>query len=157
MNTPRSVLIASVAAAFLLSCGGTEGARGPRIRIEEGWVRAMPLLEGEEEVSTNSVAYFVLRNDGDQPDRLVGGESAAAEAVEVHETVLVDDVTRMRKVGGLEISPHEAVELAPGGVHAMLLGLKRSLSEGDTVKVTLFFERSSELEVSFPVRTAGVR
>jgi copper(I)-binding protein len=138
---------------FLLpACGGGGGSDAPEIQVDGGWARAMHLLEGEGEAGTNSAVYFLLRNEGRVTDRLTGGETLAAAAVEIHESRVVDDVMRMRKVHGLEIPPRGAVELKPGGVHLMLLGLTESLVAGEGLDLTLHFQRSGDLLVTVPVR-----
>jgi hypothetical protein len=43
-------------------------------------------------------------------------------------------------------------EMKPGGHHIMLLGLKRDLKPGDTVTVTVTFEKAGMMTVEAPVR-----
>jgi copper(I)-binding protein len=61
----------------------------------------------------------------------------------------------MRQVTGLEIKPGETVELAPGGMHVMLTGLKQPLRQGQTVKGTLVFEKAGTIEVEYAVEAVG--
>ncbi|HEX9710104.1 MAG TPA: copper chaperone PCu(A)C [Candidatus Thermoplasmatota archaeon] len=42
--------------------------------------------------------------------------------------------------------------MEPGGLHLMLLGLRRALVPGDTVTLVLRFQEAGELEVRAPVR-----
>jgi hypothetical protein len=42
--------------------------------------------------------------------------------------------------------------MKPGGHHIMLLGLRRDLKPGDTVKVTLVFEKAGPMSIEAPVR-----
>jgi copper(I)-binding protein len=52
--------------------------------------------------------------------------------------VMERGVAKMRPVqGGLEIKPGETVELKPGSLHVMLMGLKQPLEKGQKVKGTL--------------------
>ena len=115
----------------------------------------MPLLDGSAGVGTNSAAYLLLRNDGERRDGLVGGESPAASAVEVHESVMYGEVMRMQKVEELELPAHGTVEMKPGGVHLMLLGITRPLEDGEEIEITLRFMRSGEMTVTLPVRLVG--
>ena len=64
---------------------------------------------------------------------------------------------RMRELDGLDIPGFGAVELAPGGIHLMLVGLTQTLQEGDSVDLTLRFQKSGPLTVSLPVRLMGER
>ena len=43
-------------------------------------------------------------------------------------------------------------ELKPGGLHIMLIGLKRELNQGDAVRLILVFEKSGEIIVDAQVR-----
>ena len=54
-----------------------------------------------------------------------------------------------------EILPHDSVELKPGGVHLMLLGLVQPLLEGEEIELTLRFERSGEVVIPIPIRPVG--
>ena len=44
---------------------------------------------------------------------------------------------RMRQVKTLEIAPGETVALKPGGLHLMLIGLKRPLQDGEEISLNL--------------------
>jgi len=61
----------------------------------------------------------------------------------------------MRPVGGILINPGIATRLAPGGLHIMLMDLKRPLKEGDSITLTLTFERAGKQTVIVPVARAG--
>lgn len=100
--------------------------------------------------------YLSVTNRGDRPDRLVGGAAAFAGRVEIHEMSVTDGVMRMAPVeGGLEIAPGETVELKPGGFHVMFMDVKESPRAGDTVPVTLSFQRAGDVTVSMPVAPIG--
>jgi copper(I)-binding protein len=144
----------ALTAFLLVSCARGGGSDVPEILVEGGWARAMPLLE-EGGAGTNSAIYLLLRNDGDEPDQLTGAATDAAGAVEIHESLMVDDVMRMRRVDGVEVPARGTAELKPGGVHLMLLGLTRSLVEGEQVLLTLYFQRSEDRVLTIPVRAFG--
>jgi len=147
------------AAVLLQACGSGEGAGGGGVVVEDAWARPMAVPEdGASPPGIHSAAYMILRNDGDSPDRLVGGETWVAESVEIHESRMEDEVMRMRRVeGGIPVAPGEGVELRPGGLHLMLMNLRASLVEGDTIILSLHFEESGHQEVVVPVRAAGSR
>jgi copper(I)-binding protein len=155
MNAILRPLVLTLSGVLLMSCGGSGGSDAPEIQVEGGWARAMPLMEEEGGAGTNSAVYFLLRNQGGETDRLTGGETHAAAAVQIHESRIVDDVTSMRRVDGLDIPAGDAVELRPGGVHIMLVGLTSSLVEGEEINLTLHFRRSGDLVVTLPVRLLG--
>ena len=59
---------------------------------------------------------------------------------------------RMVPVPRIEVHAGGPTELKPGGLHLMLVGLKRDLNPGDTITVRLRFETSSEITVTTEVR-----
>lgn len=96
-------------------------------------------------------AYISVMNHGDA-DRLLGVESGVAKRVEIHEHKDVDGVMKMREVeAGIEIPMHGDVVMGPGGYHVMLMGLNAPLVEGETIDVTLVFEKAGEMTVSVPI------
>ena len=118
-------------------------------------MRATSLIEEEGGAGTNAAVYLLLRNDGGEADRLTGGETPAARGVQIHESRMVGDVMSMERIDGLDLPAGDAVELKPGGSHLMLLGLTRSLVEGEEIDLTLHFLRSGDLAVTVPVRVVG--
>lgn len=73
--------------------------------------------------------------------------------VEIHETRLEGDVTKMQFLpDGLEIPAQGDVELKPGGYHVMLVGVTHDLKVGDEFFVVLEFEKSGPLRVEATVR-----
>jgi len=42
--------------------------------------------------------------------------------------------------------------MKPGGYHLMLLGLKHDLKPGDTVALTLMFEKAGQMSLQAPVK-----
>lgn len=117
------------------------------LEIGSAWARAM--LAGQKAAG----AYLTVTNKGAEADRLVGGASPKAGKVEIHTMEVVNDVMTMRPVeGGLEIPAGGTVELKPGSFHVMFMDVAAPFAEGDTVPVTLKFEKAGEVELSLPVR-----
>ena len=84
-------------------------------------------------------------------DRLVGGSTALAERFELHTMAMKGDVMEMRQIDAIELPAGKTVELKPGGLHVMFIGLKQPLALGSKVPVTLKFERAGEIKVEFDV------
>lgn len=95
--------------------------------------------------------YMTIANAGSEPDRLLEVR-ADFPRVELHATEERDGVARMRPVEALEIPPGETVELRPGGLHVMFMGLDGDpLEAGEEIPATLVFERAGEVDVVFHV------
>ena len=135
------LLVGGIAAAETYSAGG--------LQIGNPWARATP------KGSKVTAGYLTITNKGPEADRLVGGSAEPASRFEVHDTVTENGVARMRQVTNLEIKPGQTIELKPGGMHVMLMGLKQPLSKGQTVKATLVFEKAGTVAVEFTVQAIG--
>ena len=97
--------------------------------------------------------FLTIENTGTEADRLVSVTSTVAGATQIHEMAMQGDVMKMRELtDGLEIPAGETVVLAPGGFHIMFMGLKQAFVEGETVAVTLTFEKAGAVEVRLPVQ-----
>ena len=97
-------------------------------------------------------AFLALDNRGRAGDRLISVASPVADKVELHTHSMDGTVMRMRPVeGGIALPPGQKVELKPGGMHVMLIGLKRQLKEGETFPLTLRFEAAGEIAVDVRV------
>ena len=64
-------------------------------------------------------------------------------------------MTMMRVEDGIPVPAHETVMLQPGGYHVMFMGLKAPLVEGETVHITLVFEKAGEMAVDIPILDVG--
>ncbi len=155
MKLIRRLSSVALLGCLLMPCNGCDDLGSSSIHLGEGWIRAMPLLAGPEGLGTNSAAYLRLRNNGAQSDRLLGAESSAASRVEIHESWMEGDVMRMRQVDALDLPPRSEVELRPGGLHLMLLGLTGPLIEGEEIELELHFERAGDRTATLPVRSVG--
>jgi periplasmic copper chaperone A len=100
--------------------------------------------------------YLKIRNNGKEADRMTGATFDGTEAVEVHEMTMDGDVMKMRQIkDGVAIKPGETVEFKPGGMHLMLLGLKKPIVEGADLKGTVTFEKAGKVDVEFLVKPLG--
>jgi copper(I)-binding protein len=101
---------------------------------------------------TTSAVYFVIVNEGGEADTLIGATTDVANQAEIHETQIVGDVAEMAPVPRVDIPAHGRIEFKPGGYHVMLVGLTRDLKEGETLKLTLRFEKSGAITLDVPIQ-----
>ena len=99
----------------------------------------------------NSAAFMQLTNTG-EPLKLVAASSPAAEVVELHTHTRDQGVMRMRRIDAIELPAGDTTELAPGGLHIMLIGLPEPLKEGSMIDLELTFDDGDSLEVEVPVK-----
>lgn len=121
------------------------------IHVTRPWSRALP------PVSQNGAAYVTLMNDGHHSDRLMGASSPVAQRAELHAHSMEGDVMKMRPVTSVELPPGKKLELKPGGLHLMLLGLKHPLKQGDRFPLTLRFADAPPITVEVVVQPADAK
>jgi len=146
----RNVPSLIVALALFSGAALAEDLKVGALDIVAPWARATP------KGATIGGGYLRITNTGTASDRLVGGSSQISGRLEVHEMSMSGGVMKMRPVSsGLEIRPGETVELKPGGLHIMFVGLKQQLQQGQHFKATLQFEKAGNVDVDFSVSGIG--
>lgn len=145
----RRTLLAAVAALPALPAAAHDYAAGD-LRIGHPWTRAAG-------ANGNGAGFMSLRNAGAQPDRLLSAASPIARVAELHTHIREGEVMRMRPVNDIPVPAGQTVELRPGGLHIMLIGLNAPLVQGARVPLTLRFERAGEVQVELAVESAGAR
>jgi periplasmic copper chaperone A len=130
-------------------------------------------------VAEAAAIYLTLQNPTDTDDALVAASVSEeiAARVELHETYEMEatedgdagDMTGgggmhggggadaapmmgMREIPSIAVPAGGSVELAPGGLHLMVMELVDDLAVGDVYDVTLEFERADPVTVSVEVR-----
>jgi copper(I)-binding protein len=72
--------------------------------------------------------------------------------MQIHEMAMIDGVMKMRELPeGLPIPAGRSVTLTPGGYHVMFMDLAQPLVQGETVDLTLLFERAGEVDAPLVV------
>ena len=128
-----------VALGFAVIAGAAD------IKISDAMIRAVP------PVSTNTVAFMTLENKGEAV-KLVSVASSIAERVEIHGHRHVGHKMEMYKMDDLMLPVNKIVKLESGGYHIMMMGLKKSLKEGEVVNLTLHFSDSDAIDVKATVK-----
>lgn len=152
-NFRNAVRAAILPALFLATTIGAQahGYEVGDIEIGHPWSRATP------EGARVAAGYMVLKNNGEEADRLVSITSEIGDRAEIHEMSVNDEgVMTMRPLtDGLEIPAGGEVALEPGSYHIMFLDLNTTPQEGVTFKGTLTFETAGEVEVEYAVDAMG--
>lgn len=137
-------MMAILCVGFLIGCQ-SKGTKGP-IRISDVWSRPARVIE--DDMGGMGVVYLTIENKGRDADRLLGAESAVADAVELHSAAMEGGMATMQALKeGVAIPARGSLELEPGGLHIMLIRLNRHLDEGDSFKVNLLFENAGKIEI----------
>jgi periplasmic copper chaperone A len=112
--------------------------------VSDAWAR--PTVAGQ-----GAGGGFLTLRGGASADRLVGASTPAAQRVELHAMRMEGNVMRMQEVEGIEVPAGATVELGPGGLHLMFMGLQQPLAVGSRIPLTLRFARGGEVEVMMEV------
>ena len=142
--------LAFALAAFSVTAQAAEIKHG-QLTIDSPWARASATSKAKA-----GAAFLMLKNSAHHADRLLGGSSAVAKKVEIHNHLMNDaGVMKMVHVKeGVEVPGMGGVALKPGSYHVMLMGLKAPLKEGETFELELNFEKAGNITV--PVTVMGV-
>ena len=153
----------TAAAAATTAAEATEAT----ITVSGQWARNSPMM------ATAGAAYMTVTSSADDALVKASVDPSVAGTVELHETRMVEGgmtdttmagmdttETTMPGMGAMEMVPvdkielpaGEAVALAPGGLHIMLLDLAKPLELGETFTITLTFESGATQDVTVEVR-----
>jgi copper(I)-binding protein len=96
---------------------------------------------------------FMTIQGGGEDDVLLSASYPKAQRVEIHRTSASEDgMMQMERLDQLAISAGRQVQLEPGGLHVMLIGLTDPLTAGETLELTLTFEEAGTVVVPVEVR-----
>jgi copper(I)-binding protein len=164
VNRRSFVLVPALLGALsllTLACGEDESSSGAtgtgQLTIEDAWARTSPAMV------TTGAAYVTITSPVD--DRLIGAtvDPSIAGTVELHETMTetvgtglsdgtAEPTMEMRASGGVELPAGQAVTMAPGGYHLMMLDLAAPLERDQTFAMTLTFEHADSRDITVTVR-----
>ncbi|MET3836443.1 copper(I)-binding protein [Brevundimonas sp. UYEF29] len=147
-------LALAAAALSLAACNPSEPAKAPAaetptaaaaVTATDAWCRPSP------NGAKAGGCYVTLTAATD--DRLTGGSTPRAGSLQVHEMKTENGMMKMAELtAGLPLPAGQAVALAPGGNHLMLIGLTAPLVAGETVPLTFQFASAPTITVQAQVR-----
>jgi copper(I)-binding protein len=139
--TPRACLLTLLLLLPLSAC-----ARDCVPQVQGGWIRllpgGMPMQAG----------FGRIENRCPMPATIVSASSAAHASVELHESRVVNGISRMRRVPELRLTPDAAALLQPGGLHLMLMRPTAPLKPGSRVAITFELKDGRRVLGEFEVR-----
>ena len=150
MNASRIAMGLLLALAIAAPSAALAASAAPAKRcaaqVREGWLRLppmqMPMMAGFGRIENRCAAPVVI----------IGAKSAAFGEVSLHETRVVEGVSKMRPVPELRIAPDGAAVLKPGGLHLMLMQPHKPLKAGSRIAVEFALKDGGTLLGEFEVR-----
>jgi len=140
----NSIKLAAVTAAIIamisVSIATAHQANVGSITVHHPWARASATSQAK-----SGAVYLKLENTGDSEVTLTGVATDTAKRAELHTHIMSDNgVMQMRPVeGGIPVPVAKTIELKPGGLHIMLMGLHAPLFVGEVFDITLSFSDGS--------------
>ena len=143
MSLNKSFFVIALVASLLSACEANHS-----VAVLDAWARAN--APGQ----TVGAAYMTLISA--QDSTMVKVESDIAGTVQIHSMSMDNGVMKMRMLEELPLPAGKAEKLAPGGFHLMLFDLKKPLTAGESVKLTLTFRgnagKVTQQVVTLPVK-----
>lgn len=130
MESKRLWVPALVLGALLLA--GSAVAADPVV-VRNAWIRAP--------APGQPVAGAYMEVTAAAKSALVAISSPVAARGELHSTKMEGGIMKMRPAERIELAAGRPVKLEPGGLHVMLIDLKRTLKPGEKVPLVLTVER----------------
>ena len=146
INLFGAILLAAAASVLAANSATAHEYKIGALEIGHPWSRPTP------KDASIAGGYLTITNKGKVADRLISGTSPAAGQIEMHEMVDADGKTKTRALAnGIEIQPGKTVELKPGSLRLVLLGLKEPFQLGQKVKGALTFEKAGTVEIVYNI------
>jgi copper(I)-binding protein len=142
----RHLCLATLCVVSFTAC-----ARDCTPQVRDGWVRLPPAGMAMEGMAMLA-GFGRIENHCPVPVTIVSASSAAFADTSLHETKIVDGVSRMRAVPELRIAPDAAAVLKPGGLHLMLMQPTAPLKAGSRIAVEFELQDGRRLLGEFELR-----
>jgi len=101
-------------------------------------------------------AYVTVENQTQKELKLIGAYAPDFGMAEIHKTIEVDGMLKMREQKELLLPNESQLVMEPGGLHIMLMMPKKRFTVGDEVRICLIYQDDSGQEqvqhLDFPVK-----
>ncbi len=115
------------------------------LSIKQAWVR-LP-AKGKK----TTAAYLHIMNK-DRDLNLVGIKTSISDKTSLHQSVYENHIAKMLPVDFIQLKSNTEFVMKPAGYHIMLVGLKKSLEQGEKIDLTLIFKDKKEIIIPAIVR-----
>ena len=122
------------------------GSAIAELDIHDAWIKnlppAVPVRAG----------YMTIRNTQANAVSIIAIRSDAFTSVEIHRTISEDGMMRMEPVPTLVIEPNSSVQLAPGGLHLMMMNPTEATRPGDVLQIVIELDDGSTQSLNMTVK-----
>ncbi len=117
-----------------------------QVQVENAWIQLAP------PAATVNAAYMQIHNPQLHPQTIVGVSADCCATVMLHQTRREGDKMLMEHLEHLVVPAQARVQLAPGGMHIMLMQAQEELTLESKVKITFSFDDGSTQEFDLDVK-----
>ncbi len=114
--------------------------------ISDAWIKNLPAAVPVR------AGYMTIHNPQDHAVAIVALRSESFASVELHRTLMQDGMMRMEAVPDLTVNPGDTVQLAPGGLHLMLMQPVEPTRPGEVHLIVIEFDDGSQQNLEMTVR-----
>jgi periplasmic copper chaperone A len=139
--------LAGALAIGLASPGSAHQEIAGNLKIGHPWIR-----EAAAGAPITYACIIEIKNDGDEPETLLGATVDGAGAGVLYQIIEKDGKFSSKIVnGGLLIKPHGSIELSPSTYQFRFTNITKALTEDSMVDGTLVFEKLHSVPIHFMV------
>jgi len=114
--------------------------------ISDPWIKNLP-----PSIPVRA-GYMTIHNPQPQAVSIVSLRSDAFASVEIHQSIEQDGMMRMEQLPSLKIESNSSVQLAPGGLHLMMMNPSEPTRPGDQLEIVIVLDDGSEQRVVMQVK-----
>ncbi|MCP4391118.1 MAG: copper chaperone PCu(A)C [Gammaproteobacteria bacterium] len=115
------------------------------LELSDAWIKNLP-----PPVPVRA-GYMTIHNPNTRAVSIVEIHSESFASVEVHQTLMQDGMMRMEQVENLTIAAGETVQLAPGGLHLMMMQPVQPTRPGEIHRITIEYDDGSRQNLELTV------
>lgn len=141
------LVLATSCSLLLPTVTPVAAASQTEVAVSGAWVKAS---EYSDHIGGMTGVFAKITNKTKKTVVLVSGSSSFAPMVDVHQVV---DGVMSHKPSGIAIPPGKSVVLQPGGLHVMLMGLKKVILPGTRVDLKLTFKGAKAVALKLTAKS----
>ena len=130
----KAIFISVLLCVYQPTFATTESAAIEFPQVSELWLRAAPPN------AQMMAAYVTVENNTEQNLKLTGAYAPDFGMAEIHKTVEIDGMLKMREQKELALPVQSSVVMAPGGIHIMLMMPQKKFTIGEEVRICLIYQ-----------------
>ena len=101
----------------------------------------------------NSAAFMKIENKSNSDIELLAASSNISKVTEIHTHIEENGMKKMIQIPSIKIPANSSVELKPGGLHIMFLGIQNQINENSNIDLNLTFSDGKTYELTkIPVK-----